>query len=266
MVHIPARVEELRKTRSTLQLADPKTNEQVLKEVAEKIEIMRETLRRTDVEIEEVPGARRFDDSAADCRSYYMQRLAQSGLGYEHYALAFRFGHGLAPTEPFRSQRWRRSSRRSAACGRRRTPAPGRSSKTPSVSPRRGCAAHANHSAGPRDAARPRVAPDLRQQARELGTRVRDHVQGLGTQVQERAQELGAQVRHWAQEVGGQLKESAQEARRQAETSASQLSAQGREAVGQLEKTLVAYVRAKPLQSLMLAAGVGMVVALLWRK
>jgi len=108
--------------------------------------------------------------------------------------------------------------------------------------------------------------PDLLQQARELGTQVRDHVQELGAQVQERAQELGAQVHNWTQEVGGQLKEGAQEAMRQTETSASQLSAQGREAVGQLEKTLEDYVRAKPLQSLMIAAGVGVMVALLWRK
>jgi ElaB/YqjD/DUF883 family membrane-anchored ribosome-binding protein len=108
--------------------------------------------------------------------------------------------------------------------------------------------------------------PDLLQPARELGTQVRDHVQELGAQVQERAQELGAQVRNWTQEVGGQLKEGAQEAVRQAETSASQLSAQGREAVGQLEKTLEDYVRTKPLQSLMIAAGVGVMVALLWRK
>jgi ElaB/YqjD/DUF883 family membrane-anchored ribosome-binding protein len=108
--------------------------------------------------------------------------------------------------------------------------------------------------------------PDLLQPARELGTQVRDHVQELGAQGQERAQELGAQVRNWTQEVGGQLKEGAQEAVRQAETSASQLSAQGREAVGQLEKTLEDYVRAKPLQSLMIAAGVGVMVALLWRK
>ena len=108
--------------------------------------------------------------------------------------------------------------------------------------------------------------PDLLQQARELGTQVRDHVQELGAQVQERAQELGAQVRNWTQEVGGQLKEGAQEAMHQAGTSASQLSTQGREAVGQLEKTLEDYVRAKPLQSLMIAAGVGVMVALLWRK
>jgi ElaB/YqjD/DUF883 family membrane-anchored ribosome-binding protein len=84
--------------------------------------------------------------------------------------------------------------------------------------------------------------------------------------VQERAQEFGTQVRNWSQEVGGQLKEGAQEAMRQAETSASQLSAQGRETVGQLEKTLEDYVRAKPLQSLMIAAGVGMLAALLLRR
>jgi ElaB/YqjD/DUF883 family membrane-anchored ribosome-binding protein len=97
--------------------------------------------------------------------------------------------------------------------------------------------------------------PDLRQQVHELGTQVREHVQ-----------ELGAQVRNWSQDVGGQLKEGAQQALHQAETSASQLSAQGREAVGQLEKTLEDYIRAKPLQSLMIAAGVGIVVGLLWRK
>ena len=108
--------------------------------------------------------------------------------------------------------------------------------------------------------------PDLQQQVRELGTQVHGHVQELGAQVQERAQELGTQVRNWTQEVGGQLKEGAQEAMRRAETSASQLSAQGREAVGQLEKTLEDYVRAKPLQSLMIAAGVGVMVAILWRK
>ena len=195
MVHMPARVEELRKTRRSLELADPKTDAQVLevveeeldvssqqvergrrriyskvskraverqvrlrdetirvqrrpvsrevavadphlfqerayeltevdeeavghirarvieevvigKDVAEKIETIQQTLRRTDVEIEEVPGTRRFDDYAGDFRTYSTQRLAQRGLGYEKYAPAFRFGHDLATTEPFHSQRW----------------------------------------------------------------------------------------------------------------------------------------------------------------
>ena len=85
--------------------------------------------------------------------------------------------------------------------------------------------------------------------------------------MQELAQEIGTQVRDWAQGVGGQLKEGAQEAIRQVETSTLQLSAQGHEAVGQLEKTLEDYIRAKPcLQSLLIAAGVGMVLGVLWRK
>jgi len=108
--------------------------------------------------------------------------------------------------------------------------------------------------------------PDLREQARELGTQVLGHAQELGAQVQERAQEIGAQVRDWAQDVGGQLKEGAQEALHQAGTSASQFSTQGREAVEQLEKSLEEYIRAKPLQSLIIAAGVGIVVGWLWRK
>ena len=49
---------------------------------------------------------RNFDDYAGDFRSYYTQRLAKSGLGYEKYAPAFRFGHSLATNEPFRSQHW----------------------------------------------------------------------------------------------------------------------------------------------------------------
>jgi ElaB/YqjD/DUF883 family membrane-anchored ribosome-binding protein len=118
-------------------------------------------------------------------------------------------------------------------------------------------------SGGPPDAAQ---TPDLREQARELGTQVLGHAQELGAQVQERAQEIGTQVRDWAQDVGGQLKEGAQEAMRQAGASASQFSTQGREAVEQLEKSLEDYIRAKPLQSLMIAAGVGVVVGWLWRK
>jgi ElaB/YqjD/DUF883 family membrane-anchored ribosome-binding protein len=103
-------------------------------------------------------------------------------------------------------------------------------------------------------------------QAQDLGTQIRDRVQELGAQVQELAQEIGIQAHDWAQEVGGQLKEGAQEAMRQMETSTSQLSAQGQEAVGQLEKSLEGYIRAKPLQSLLIAAGVGVVLGLLWRK
>ena len=87
-----------------------------------------------------------------------------------------------------------------------------------------------------------------------------------GAQVQERAQEMGAQVRDWAQEKGNQIKEGAQEAMQQVGTVTSQLSDLSRTAMNQLEESLEGRIRHKPLQSVLIAAGVGMLLGLLWRK
>jgi ElaB/YqjD/DUF883 family membrane-anchored ribosome-binding protein len=89
---------------------------------------------------------------------------------------------------------------------------------------------------------------------------------GISTQVQERVQEMGTQVRDWAEEVGGQIKDSVQGAMHQVSTSAVQLSEQGRAAVGEFEKTLEDSIRRKPLQAVLIAAGIGMFAGLLWRK
>ncbi len=102
------------------------------------------------------------------------------------------------------------------------------------------------------DAARP---PDMKEQARELGT-----------QVQERAQEVGTQARDGAQEKGTQLKKGAQDTMHQVEASASQLSNMGRTATEQLEESLEDRIRNKPLQSVLIAAGAGIFIGLLWRK
>jgi hypothetical protein len=67
---------------------------------------MQQTLRRTDVAIEAVPGGRRFDDEAGDFRTSDTPRLAPRGLGDEQDAPARRGGHRLATTEPCRRQRW----------------------------------------------------------------------------------------------------------------------------------------------------------------
>jgi ElaB/YqjD/DUF883 family membrane-anchored ribosome-binding protein len=96
---------------------------------------------------------------------------------------------------------------------------------------------------------------DIREQGRERGA-----------QVQERAQEVGAQVRDWAQEKGSQIKEGAQEAMQQVGQSASQLADMGRTTMNQLEEGLEDRIRSKPLQSVLIAAGVGMLLGLLWRK
>jgi ElaB/YqjD/DUF883 family membrane-anchored ribosome-binding protein len=88
----------------------------------------------------------------------------------------------------------------------------------------------------------------------------------MGAQVRDWAQEKGAQARDWAQEKGSQIKEGAQEAMQQAGESASQLANRGRETMSQFEEGLEDRIRSKPLQSVLIAAGVGMLLGLIWKK
>src|SRR5882672_10477145 len=102
--------------------------------------------------------------------------------------------------------------------------------------------------------------------AAEHSSDMREQVRERGAQVQERAQEMGAQVRDWAQEKGSQIKEGAQEALHQVGTSASQLAEMGRTTIDQLEGGLEDRIRSKPLQSVLIAAGAGMLLGLLWKR
>ena len=115
------------------------------KEVAEKIETIHQTLRRTDVEIEEVPGVRSFAEYADDFHGYYTQRLAKSGLGYEKYSPAFRFGYGLAANEPFRSQPWETIEPDVRRLWEEKNPGSWGQLKDAVRFPGSGCAAPANH-------------------------------------------------------------------------------------------------------------------------
>jgi len=76
------------------------------KEVAEKIETIKETLRRQDVEIEEVPAVRSFNEYDADFRNFYNQKLADKGVQYDELKPALNYGYSLATREPFRSSPW----------------------------------------------------------------------------------------------------------------------------------------------------------------
>lgn len=76
------------------------------KEVVEKIETIKETLRRQDVEIEEVAAARSFDTYDSDFRTFYTTNLSKTGVSYEDLRPAFSYGYKLATKEPFRSSPW----------------------------------------------------------------------------------------------------------------------------------------------------------------
>jgi ElaB/YqjD/DUF883 family membrane-anchored ribosome-binding protein len=65
-----------------------------------------------------------------------------------------------------------------------------------------------------------------------------------------------------AQERNTQLTETA----RQVGETAAHAYAEGREQLGAMEEYLEDSIRKKPLQSLMIAAGVGLLIGLLWKK
>jgi stress response protein YsnF len=76
------------------------------KEVAEKVQTIKEALRRRDVEVEEIPAARPLQEYLSDFRNFYTKNLASSGATFENLSPAFLFGYGLATREPFRSAPW----------------------------------------------------------------------------------------------------------------------------------------------------------------
>ena len=81
---------------------------------------------------------------------------------------------------------------------------------------------------------------------------------GLGdkaTEVGQNLRDLGTQVRDTAKEKYEQLREQA-----------SDYYQQGRERATEWEHRLESYVQEKPLQAVMIAAGVGVLLGLLWKR
>jgi hypothetical protein len=76
------------------------------KEVVEKVQTIKETLRRQDVQIEEIPTMRPYQEYDTDFRGFYTKNLANSGVAYDKLHPAFHYGYELATREPFRSSPW----------------------------------------------------------------------------------------------------------------------------------------------------------------
>jgi ElaB/YqjD/DUF883 family membrane-anchored ribosome-binding protein len=81
---------------------------------------------------------------------------------------------------------------------------------------------------------------------------------GIGrsaSDVQQNIREMGGQIKEAATEKYGELRDTAQE-----------YYQQGRERAMEWEQGLEEYVREKPLQSLLIAAGVGMLLGMIWKR
>lgn len=74
------------------------------KEVSERTETVRDTVRRTDVKVEKMDAAKTDDD--ADYRSDFDRRYANKGKKYEQYAPAYQFGNTWAGNEKYRGREW----------------------------------------------------------------------------------------------------------------------------------------------------------------
>ena len=74
------------------------------------------------------------------------------------------------------------------------------------------------------------------------------------SQVQEKLRSMGSQVRDTAQETASQLRDRA-----------SEYYEYGRERAREWEQDLEGFVRERPIQSVLIAAGLGMVLGFLWR-
>ncbi len=74
-------------------------------------------------------------------------------------------------------------------------------------------------------------------------------------QVQENLRNLGGQVRDAATERYGELRDQA-----------TDYYEQGRQRATEMEQSLEQYVHEKPIQSLMIAAGVGVLLGVLWKR
>lgn len=89
----------------------------VNKNATERTETVRDTVRRTDVEVEQVPDVQKttgttdvktvgFDTYTADFRKYYDTNFAKSGLSYDQYEPVYRYGYDLGNNQQYSSKDW----------------------------------------------------------------------------------------------------------------------------------------------------------------
>jgi hypothetical protein len=83
----------------------------VSKAAEEHTETVRDTVRRTEVEVELVGAgqareARGFDTYDADFRRHYTTGLASRGQPYEHWSPGFRYGYELASDRRYAGRDW----------------------------------------------------------------------------------------------------------------------------------------------------------------
>jgi len=92
---------------------------------------------------------------------------------------------------------------------------------------------------------------------------------GAVGQIKDKAQEAKDKLREMgsaASQQINQLKDSANEYYQQGREKAQEYYEQGRQKAMELEQNLEDYVREQPIKSVMIAAGIGLLLGILWRR
>jgi ElaB/YqjD/DUF883 family membrane-anchored ribosome-binding protein len=85
---------------------------------------------------------------------------------------------------------------------------------------------------------------------------------GATDQLRDKASEVGQNLR----DMGGQVRDAANEKYNQLRDQASQYYTQGREAAQEWEQNLEGYIHEQPMKAVLMAAGVGLLLGLLWKR
>jgi ElaB/YqjD/DUF883 family membrane-anchored ribosome-binding protein len=86
--------------------------------------------------------------------------------------------------------------------------------------------------------------------------------QGAAGSLKETASEVGQNLR----DIGSQVRDQASQQFDSMRQQANDYYEQGRQRAMEMEQTLEEYVQEKPIQALLIAAGVGMFLGLLWKR
>ncbi len=85
---------------------------------------------------------------------------------------------------------------------------------------------------------------------------------GSSGDYREAAREVGENLR----EAGGRVRDVATEQYEQMKHQAQEYYERGRERAREMEQSLEQYIQEKPIRSLLIAAGVGMLLGILWKR
>jgi ElaB/YqjD/DUF883 family membrane-anchored ribosome-binding protein len=90
--------------------------------------------------------------------------------------------------------------------------------------------------------------------------------EGTAASATDQLKDSAQQVTQNLRNIGSQARDAANEKFNDLKQQANEYYDQGRERAQEWEKTLEDYVQEKPIQSILIAAGVGLVLGVLWKR